>query len=426
MNTLIKNACIVTPDGVIPSGALYLAGDKIAYIGADTPPHKFRDKVIDARGGIVMPGLVNCHTHIPMTLLRGYADDLPLHEWLTGHIFPAEDKLDGDAVYWGAQLAYCEMLKSGTTTFADMYFFSDSVVRALDDSGLRGNVARCISGFEEEDFSKSLVEAEALYHAYHGAGDGRVQVDYALHAPYTCGPKAIHAVVKAAEQDEAMVQVHLSETRKENADCQAQYGMSPTQYFEKHGLFSCKVVAAHCVHLSDGDRAILAAHDVGVAHNPTSNLKLASGVAELQKLLDAGIPVGLGTDGTASNNALDLFSEMKLTAILQKGVTEEPTAIPAATALSMATEQGAKILGRSDCGTLAEGQKADIVILDADAPNLLPVHNALSNLVYAVNPGNVKTVLVDGKVLYHNGQFLTMDIEKIKANVASSLARIGL
>lgn len=417
MNTLITNGTILTPDGVLPDSSLYIEGSVIRAVGeppADAHPHR----TLNARGGIVMPGLINAHTHVPMTLFRGYADDLTLHDWLFEHIFPAEDKLTPEAVYWGSLLSFAEMIQSGITAFADMYFFSESIIKALVDSGLRGNVTRTITGTDAIGYKKPLDELNALYAEYNGAANGRVQIDYALHAPYTCGPEAIRATADEALKRDAVMQVHISETLKENEDCLRDYGMSPTQYFAHNGLFDCKVNAAHCVHLSEEDMGVFAAaRDAGIAHNPVSNLKLASGIARVPDMLRRGIPVGLGTDGVASNNCLNLFAEMKLAAILQKGVTLDPTVIPAPEAFKMATQNGAHLLGRSDIGAIAPGFKADIVLLDANSPRLHPLHNAVSTVVYSADSGDVDTVLVDGELLLQNKQFTQLDMQEILRNV---------
>lgn len=417
MHTLIENATLITPAGTVRDGYVYIEGDTIRYVGGTRPETAPGCTRLDARGGIVLPGLVNAHTHVPMTLFRGYADDVPLHTWLFDHIFPAEDKLTPEAVYWASLLAMCEMVKSGVTAFADMYFFSEDIVRALIESGLRGNVARTVTGETEEEYGPRQRDAEALYRTYNGAENGRVQVDYGVHAVYTCSAEAVRAVRDAALRDGVVVQIHVSETQKENEDCMAQYGVSPTRFLADCGLFDCPANAAHCVYLSEEDMDILAAKRAGVAHNPTSNLKLASGVADVPRMLQKGITVGLGTDGTASNNRLDILSEAKLAALLQKGVRREATAIPAADALHMATEGGARLLGRTDIGVLAPGYKADLVILDGSAPNLHPLHNAVSTVVYSAHAGNVDTVLVDGRVLLRHGELTTLDIEKILSNV---------
>lgn len=411
---VIQNGCIRTEDSAI------------SYVGTETAPDSEFDRVIDARGGIVLPGLVNAHTHTAMTLMRGFADDMTLETWLFDHIFPAEDKLDTDAVYWGSLLACAEMIKSGTTLFADMYFMNESTVRAVLESGINANISRCVSGMNTE-YKRGLAEAEELYDSYHGAGSGAVQIEFSAHAVYTCGRETIRSVADAAQKRGAGIHIHLSETMKENRDCYRQYGKSPTEVFRDYGVFESPVNAAHCVYLSENDMNILAAHQVGVSHNPVSNLKLASGVANIKEMLEKGICVGIGTDGVASNNALDVFEEIKTAAILQKGMRLDPTLINAQTALEMATVRGAQMLGRGgERGRLKKGLRADMIILDSAAPNLYPVYQPESTLVYSANGGNVLTSIINGKIVMENRELLTIDMERVMHGTGKAIKRMGL
>lgn len=427
MKLLIKNGQILTMDEgrIVKNGCVRIDNDTISYVGEEVPAEP-GERVIDARGGIVMPGLVNAHTHTAMTLFRGYADDMPLEDWLFQKIFPAEDKLDPEAVYWGSLLACAEMIKSGTTLFADMYFMNEATIRATLESKLNANISRCVTGMET-DFKTRLSEAEALYDAYHGAGRGAVRVEMSLHAVYTCGKQAMRAVSKSAAKRGTGVHIHLSETMKENRDCYQQYGKSPTEVFRDMGVFENPTNAAHCVYLSENDMDILAEYQVGVSHNPVSNLKLASGVANVREMLGKGICIGVGTDGTASNNTLDVFEEMKLAAILQKGMRLDSTLIDARTALAMATTNGAELLGRgAERGKLKKGMRADVIILDHNAPNLLPVHNPESTVVYSANGSNVVTSIINGTPVMENRELLTIDLEKTIHGVYESLKRMGL
>lgn len=428
MKIKIKNGKIITMvDGcIINNGCVCIENENISYVGSDAMPDSEFERVIDARGAIVMPGLVNAHTHTAMTLFRGYADDMPLDDWLFNKIFPAEDKLDPEAVYWGSLLACAEMIKSGTTLFADMYFMNEATVRAVLESKLNANISRCVTGMNT-DYKKRLVEAEELFGAYNGAGGGALKVEFSAHAVYTCGKDAIRAVGQSAQARGAGVHIHLSETMKENRDCYSQYGKSPTEIFRDMGVFEGAVNAAHCVYLSENDMDILAERHVGVSHNPISNLKLASGVANIGEMLAKGICVGIGTDGTASNNALDVFGEMKTAAILQKGMRLDPTLIHARSALEMATVRGAEILGRGgERGQLKKGMRADVIILDDAAPNLLPVHNPESTVVYSANGGNVKTSIINGNIVMENRELLTVDMERVVHGVQESLVRMGI
>lgn len=428
MKTLIYNALLLTLDEgkVISDGCVVVEDAYIRYVGEQKDFQESFDKTIDARGGVVMPGLINAHTHSPMTLLRGCANDLALDEWLHDYIFPLEDQLDGEGVYYGTQLACAEMIRSGTTTFADMYFFSDHSAQAILAAGMNANLARCVTG-THQDYKKRLAEARQLFADYHNAGDGSLWVEHSAHAVYTCSREVLHAVAEAAQADGTGIQIHLSETMKENRDCYRKYGKSPTEIMRDTGIFSVPVNAAHCVYLSENDMNILAENGVSIAHNPTSNLKLASGVANIKEIMGKQINVALGTDGAASNNALDIFAEMKLTAVLHKGMRLDATLIPAQDALEMATVNGAAALGRDhERGRLKEGYRADLIILDADAPSLYPLHDPVSAVVYNGAGGAVVTSMCNGRLLMENRELLTLDIEKIKAGVTAALQRMRL
>ena len=427
MKMLIKNAEIITMNDerpVISGGFVEICGNKITYVGKE-PIKGIYDKIIDAKGGIVMPGLINAHTHIPMTLLRGYADDLTLSEWLFEKIFPAEDKLDEKAVYYGSLLAIAEMIKSGTTTFADMYFFSESVAKAALKTGINANIARCVTG-TEDDYKGRLQEAKALFEEFNGEAGGAIKIDFSVHAIYTCGREAVRATVKAAEKYDANMHIHLSETMKENRDCFSQYGKSPTEVFQGWGVFSRPTNAAHCVYLSENDMNILKEAGASVSHNPTSNLKLASGIANVSEMMNKGINVSLGTDGAASNNSLNMFSDLKIAALLQKGIRLDPTLVSAYDALKMATVGGAKALGREARGKIEEGFFADIIILDAFSPSLIPMYNPISSAVYSASGGEVKTSIINGKIVMENGEIKTIDIIEAKEKAENAIKRIGL
>ncbi|MBQ4516464.1 MAG: amidohydrolase [Clostridia bacterium] len=428
MKIQIKNAHLITMDDgkIIENGCLCIENEKISYVGDQALPDEDFDRTINARGAIVMPGLVNAHTHTPMTLFRGYADDMTLNDWLFNRIFPAEDKLDTEAVYWGSLLACAEMIKSGTTLFADMYFMSESTIRAVLESGINANIARCVTG-TNNDYKDRLYEAEVLYSEYDGANAGAVKIDFSAHAVYTCSKEALKAVAESAAKHNAAIHIHLSETMKENRDCYSQYGKSPTEVFRDMGIFNCPTNAAHCVFLSENDMEILAENNVGVSHNPISNLKLASGVANVNEMLAKNILIGVGTDGTASNNSLDIFAEMKTSAILQKGIRLDPTLIPARKALEMATATGAEILGRgAERGQLKKGMRADVIILERNAPNLIPVHNPESTVVYSANGANVQTTIINGKIVMENRELLTIDMDRVASGVKDAVKRMGI
>ncbi len=428
MRTLIDHGLVMTMDAgkIYRDGCVLVEDSMISYVGDRSGLTVSYDSVIDAKGGLVMPGLVNAHTHSPMTLFRGCGNGLALDEWLNDHIFPLEDRLDDEAVYYGTLLGCAEMIRSGTTAFADMYFFSESSVRAILESGMKANVSRCINGMSQ-DYKKSLAEARALFSAYHMANDGALRIEHAAHAVYICSREVLRKVAEAAKEDGTGVHIHLSETMKENRDCYRKYGKSPTEIMRDMGIFDVRTIAAHGVYLSENDMDILHAYDVSIAHNPTSNLKLASGVANIKEAMEKQVNVALGTDGAASNNALDVFAEMKLAALLHKGMRLDPKLIPAQTALEMATVNGAKALGREqETGKLRAGYKADLIVLDAEAPALNPVHDPASIAVYSGCGGHVVTTVINGTVVMKDREMLTLDMEKIKHGVVKATQRMGL
>lgn len=428
MKTLIDNGLLITMDEnkVLHKGCVLVEDRTISYVGEKTETMGGYDRYIDARGGIVMPGLVNAHTHSPMTLLRGCGNDLALDTWLFEHIFPLEDKLDDEAVYYGSLLGCAEMIKRGTTAFADMYFFSEATVRAVLDAGVNMNISRCVTG-TGHDYKPRLAEARKLFSDFNGAGDGLIRVEHSAHAVYTCSREALRRVAEAAQEDGTGIHLHLSETMKENRDCYSQYGKSPTEVMCDMGVFNVRANAAHCVYLSENDMDILKTHDVSIAHNPTSNLKLASGVANIKEIMGKEINVALGTDGAASNNCLDVFGEMKLAAILHKGMRLDPALIPALSVLEMATVNGAKALGREqECGKLKQGYRADLIILDADEPALQPMNDPVSSVVYNGCGGHVVTSMIGGQLVMKDRELLTLDMEKIKQGVQSAAKRMGI
>lgn len=381
------------------------------------------DRVIDGSGLLVMPGLVNTHGHAAMSLFRGYADDLPLMEWLERKIWPVEEKLHSDDVYWGAMLSIAEMLKGGTTTFADMYFFMDRVAEAVAESGIRAVLARGLIGVSASA-GEALADAERFAREWHGRENGRVTVHLGPHAPYTCPPDFMRRVMDAAARTGLPMHIHLAETAGEVERSLAEHGCSPVQLMDRLGLFQYPVTAAHCVHLDDADIAALAAGGAGVAHNPGSNLKLGSGIAPAVRLLEAGVKVGLGTDGAGSNNNLDLLEEMRLAALLPKGLSRNPTRMPAADALKMATAGGAAALFLAGVGRLREGWRADIVAFNTGAPHLNPLFDPAAQVVYAAASSDVSLVMVDGRILVEGGRLTGLDEERITAEASRRAYRL--
>lgn len=390
--------------------------DKIAYIGTEKPQEDFGE-VYNGKHGLMMSGFVNAHSHAPMTLLRGYGENLPLDRWLNEKIFPFEDKLTDNAIAASTTLACAEMIRFGTVSFSDMYFFSQTMAKSILDSGIKCNLSRGLTVFSDQDYEQleAYKDNVDLLKNYQNAGNGRLKIDLCIHGEYTTTPKVVEAVAKHAKSENVNVHIHLSETKKEHEECKQRHGKTPTKYFADLGLFDQPTTAAHCVWVEDEDIDILKKYGVTVACNPVSNMKLASGFAPIPKMLEKGINIALGTDGCASNNNLNIMQDLYLFALLYKGVTGDPTVVTPKQALMTATLNGFKAQGRIDSGKIAVGQKADIIVLNTDVPYMYPTTDIACNLVYAAQGSDVKLTMVDGKVLYKDGEYLTIDIEKAKA-----------
>lgn len=415
MDLIIRNGFVRGADGEFARKDIAIINDRIDAIADEGNINESAKREVDAKGGFVIPGLVNTHTHLGMTLLRGYADDLPLFEWLSEHIWPIESKITPEHMYAGAMLGCLEMIKSGTTAFADMYIHEDKVAQAVSDSGMRANLAYgMIDLGDKERADSELAEGKRFVEKWQGAADGRIKTMYGPHAPNTCSREFLIRVKEQAQKDNAMIHIHILETEAELNEMKEKFGMCSINMLDEAGFFGedgnngKNIIAAHCIWLSDGDIKILQKHGVNISHNPTSNMKLASGIAPVVKMLDFGCNVSLGTDGCASNNNLDMFGEMKLAAILHKMDTNNPSALPAQTVLDMATRNGAKALG-IDAGVLAPGKLADIIIVDGNKPHMVPHHNITSNLVYSATGSDVMTTIVNGQVLMENYKVLVMD-----------------
>nr|WP_277999057.1 amidohydrolase [Moorella sulfitireducens] len=423
---MIKDCTIVPISGpVIEEGVIAIDGDSLYYVGpAEGLPAGWQaDTIIAAGDKVALPGLVNAHTHVAMTLLRSYADDLPLKQWLEEKIWPREDRLTREDIYWGTRLALLEMIRSGTTTFADMYFQMDAVAEAVVEAGLRACLSQGLIGFQDGDGGR-LATGVSLVKEWQGAGEGRITTMLGPHAPYTCPPEYLTKVAGTAAGLGVGLHIHLAETKGEVAEIQERYGATPVALVNELGLFDLPVLAAHCVHLTAADISILAEKKVGVAHCPESNLKLASGVAPVAAMLAAGVNVAIGTDGAASNNNLDMVAEMRTCALLAKGISGDPTAVPARQALVMATLNGARALGlEKEIGTLEAGKKADLILLNKYRPHLMPPHNVEANLVYAANGSDVDTVIVNGKILMAGGEVKNLDVDEIYAQVMKRAGR---
>lgn len=414
---MIKNGRFLVPGSNQPvlSGYMTIEDDLITYIGEAEPVTAGDTQVMDGSRLLFMPGLVNTHGHAAMSLLRGYGDDMVLQSWLQDKMWPMEGKFTGDDVYWGTSLSVLEMLKGGTTTFLDMYDHMDRVAEVTEQSGIRGVLMRGVIGLCPEDVQNhKLAEAVAFARNWHGKADGRITSMISPHAPYTCPPDYFVKFVQAAHDLDLPMHTHMSETRHEVEQNVTDYGLRPVAHLEKLGMFTRPSLIAHGVHLTDEEIGILARYNVGVSHNPGSNLKLASGVARVPELLGAGVKVSLGTDGAASNNNLDMFEEMRLAALIHKGVSGDPTAVPAPEALLMATEYGAESIFLSQVGRLAAGMKADFIAIDIDQPHLLPHTDLLSHAVYSASAKDVEHVWVNGRQVVKHGQCLTLDEEAIR------------
>ncbi|MTI79857.1 MAG: amidohydrolase [Firmicutes bacterium] len=421
-NIIIRNADILPMTGereVINNGEIAISANKILSVGeAGSAPENFQpDKEIDASGMVAMPGLINCHTHAAMTLLRGYADDLPLMEWLNDKIWPIEGKMQPEDIYYGSLLACLEMIKSGTTTFADMYSEMDRVADAAGESGMRAVLCRGLIGIAPNG-DEALADGIEFARAYNGVANGRITTMMGPHAPYTCPPEYLEKVMAAADELDIGIHIHLAETLTELEDIKKQHGKTPIQLMDSLGMFKYFTLAAHCVHVDDEDIKILADNNVGVVHNPESNMKLASGISPVNKMLKAGVKVGLGTDGASSNNNLNMMEEMRSAALLQKVSNMDPTVMPAYQTLEMATVGGAKALGmEQEIGMLKQGLKADIILVDFNAPHLHPRHDNFAHMVYSAHSADVNTVIINGELVMQNRQVLTLDEEKILAEV---------
>lgn len=411
---IIKNAYILTMDpelGDIENGVLVIEDGMIKEVGTSTGCTA--EKIIDAKGLVLMPGLVNTHCHAGMTIFRGYADDVQLRDWLENHIWPAEAKLTDDDIYAGTRLACLEMIRSGTIAFADMYIHENKVAQAVDESGIRAALSYGMIDFgDREKADRELEIGSALVREWNGKAGGRIITMYGPHAPNTCSRDFLIRVKEQALKDNVKLHIHVLETEAELNYMKENFGMCSIHFLKGIDFWGTDVLAAHCVWLSDGDIRILAEYGVNISHNPNSNMKLASGICPVAKLLDAGANVCLGTDGCASNNNLDMFEEMRSAALLQKVSVMDPTVLPARKVLEMATVNGAKALGINS-GMLKEGCNADMIIIDMNKAHLTPVYDVASHLVYAASGKDVSTTIVNGKVLMEEGRVLSMNEQEV-------------
>ncbi|MGI5920131.1 MAG: amidohydrolase family protein [Syntrophomonadaceae bacterium] len=416
MRLLLQNISIIPMTAnnlVLEKGYIVIEDQFIKEVGEGDAPEGAYDRIIDGTNKVALPGFINTHTHAAMSLLRGYADDLPLKEWLETKIWPLEAKMTADDMYWGTMLAIVEMIKSGTTTFHDMYFYMDNVAQAVKETGIRAVLARGMIGIGPEN-ELAITESRELIKKWHRTANDRISFRLGPHAPNTCPPDYLKRVIAMADELQADIHIHLAETIGEVNFCREQYGKTPIGLMESLGMFRHHVLAAHCVHVTPEDIDILKKYNVGVAHNPESNMKLSSGIAPVPQMLDAGIPVALGTDGASSNNNLDMLQEMRSCALLHKVNTLNPTVIPASQALEMATANGATALClEKEVGQLKPGMKADIILMDLSPAHMTPRYDILANIVYSAQAADVLTVIVDGNILMEDRVLKTINEEEV-------------
>jgi 5-methylthioadenosine/S-adenosylhomocysteine deaminase len=430
LDVLVAGGTLVTMDDgyrVVEGGALAIEGSRIVAVldrGALFPEAYER---IDATGMLVIPGLVNTHGHVPMSLLRGLADDMRLMEWLNDFIFPAEAKnVDQEFCYWGTLLSAIEMARSGTTTFTDMYYFEEAIARAVDEAGLRAVLGQSIIGFPAPDYKTTddaLSAAETFVLKWRN--HARIVPSVSPHALYTTDIEVVAKARELARRYQVPFQMHAHEAPQEDEVVRARYGETAATLLEERNLLGPGMILHHAITLSDADIALLAKRGVAVSHNPESNMKGASGLARVPTLLERGVVVGLGTDGPASNNNLDMFEEMDTAAKVHKLVLSDPTVMPAKEVFRMATRGGAKALGLDELiGSLEVGKRADVVLVELDEPELTPMYDVYSHLVYAIKGANVRTVLVDGRVVVRDRKMMTVDEAKVMEKAREIQKRI--
>ncbi|MEO2259420.1 amidohydrolase [Paenibacillus amylolyticus] len=426
MSILIQQATILTmKDADAPfMGDIRVEGDRIVQIANHIPPQP-EEEIIDGRNKVAMPGLINAHQHTPMSLFRGFSNDLKLMDWLERKMLPAEARMNTEDIYWGAKLSIAEMIRSGTTAFADMYIHMNEIAEVVKQTGIRASLTRGMV-FLEDDGGRRLQEAIDLVQRWSGAAEGRITTMYGPHSPYTCPMEPLREVIAMAVTEDIPLHIHLAETKEEVVKIRERYGMTPTEYLEEAGMFEqAHVLLAHGVHLNRRDIGRLKGMRGGVAHNPVSNLKLGCGIAPITEMLAQGINVGIGTDGAGSATTMDMFEEIKAATWLQKLNYGDPTRLPAKEVLHMATRGSASLLGLQDeVGVLEVGRKADLILIDLVKPHLQPVHEVESLLAYSVNGADVDTTIVNGQILMQGRKLLTIDEDELYREVKVRAKRI--
>ncbi|HRW33553.1 MAG TPA: amidohydrolase [Thermotogota bacterium] len=417
MKKLIQGIQILQNEKIINNGYMIIEDDIISEIGEgfcneeDLSTIDLKNKKV-----LALPGLINSHTHSGMAALKGAGDDLPFEEWLFNRIVPLEDRLDEELIYLSTMISQMEMARNGITTFVDMYMSLDSITRAVSDFGMRAYICRGLQDQAMDDGQRLKKNIDA-YEKHHGSSNGRISIGFGPHSPYLCSKNYLRKVSDVTSQLNALMHIHLKESQRESD----QYTF---RELAEIGLFNTKTIAAHCVYASPEDINVLQEFNVSVAHNPISNLKLANGIAPVDKMIEAGINVCLGTDSVSSNNSLDLFREMLVASLIHKGKTKDPQVIPALTSFKMATVNGAKAFGHKNLGIIEKGKKADIIFIDTENINLIPFKNPISNIVYSGRGSDVVATMVDGQLIYHFGTYPTIDEQEIKKQFMDKFVRL--
>lgn len=373
------------------------------------------NRVIDCSGLLIMPAFYNTHAHSPMSLMRGFGENMALDDWLNNKIWPFEAHLNSDSIYWGTLLSMAESIKNGIVSTSDMYYFTSDMVRAYADAKVKGNISRALVNFDQTKFEdmESVGEMKKAFEELNGIENGRIIIEASIHGEYTSDEATVRSLAEFAKEQNMRMHIHLSETQNEHQDCIEKRGVTPCKYFDDCGLFDVPTVAAHCVWISEEDMDILRDKKVNVSHNPQSNCKLASGIAPYYDMLEKGINVTLGTDSVASNNCLNFFETMKLSGLLAKVRSLDPTLVSPKDILYSATRGGAIAQGREDCGIIKTGYRADFIALDLSSPSMNPVHDITNNLVFSADPSDIKMTVCDGNILYQDGNFAHLDIAEI-------------
>ena len=428
MGIVLKDILAILPNGEkdeVRKTSIYIEGNRIASVG-EKPENFQEDKVIDGQDRLVIPGLINCHTHSYMAFMRNVADDLSFMDWLFGTIDPIEQQMTDEDTYWGACLAIIEMIKSGTTCFNDMQMNIHQTTRAVKESGMRAVISRGLIGSGHDEAGQ--MRLRQAYEERDAAKDcDRLSFMLGPHAPYTCDDGFMRVVSEEAKKNGMRIHVHLAESVSEIGQIQEKYGLTPIEMADRNGLFDVPAIAAHCVQVTDEDIAILKGKNVSVVTNPASNMKLGNGFAPIGKMMEMGVNVCLGTDGAASNNSLNMFRELGLLTLIHKGVNKTPQCISAREGFRIATINGAKALGlEEETGSIVAGKKADLAILDLNTPSLTPRNNLIAGLSYSANGSEVETVIIDGKIVMENRKVLTMDEELVYKKINEIIVRMGL